>query len=354
MPDQLGRLTRLQTLNTTRTRADPRPRVRPRGLPPALEPHGVYAATGATEAALFGRDLLGMHRVMPLHPDRDFAVTFHGVLIRDVTLGYLEYSAAANVEITEVAANHLVMIPALGTAVVKSGTAAVVTSPVMAALPHPGRAATIEFTEPTAFVVVRIDAAAMDLHLARLLGRTLDHAIEFDVAFDLTTSLAGRWNLAIQTLHTELFDEGSLLHGGVGLGQLEEFVMSSLLYAQPSNFTELLNSNKPPARRIVREARDFIERNLAAPLTVADIAVAADTSVRTLQTQFREDLRQTPIGYLNNRRLERARDDLADASPGGGVTVTDIAARWGFTHLGRFATSYKARFGETPSQTLRA
>lgn len=354
MPEQLGRLTRLQTLNTARTRADPRPRVRPRGLPPALEPHGVYAAAGPAEAALFGRDLLGTHRVIPLQPDRDFSVTFHGVLIRDVTLGYLEYSSPATIEISTLAANHLVMLPALGTAVVSSGEAAVVASPVMAALPRPGKPATIEFTEPTAFVVVRIDAPAIELHLARLLGRTADHPLEFGVAFDLSTSQAGRWNMAIQALHTELFDEGSLLHGGIGLGQLEEFVMSSLLYAQPSNFTELLNSNKPPARRIVREARDFIERNLAAPLTVADIAAAADSSVRTLQTQFREDLRQTPIGYLTNRRLERARDDLADASPGSGVTVTDVAARWGFTHLGRFATSYRARFGETPSQTLRA
>ncbi|HWL45673.1 MAG TPA: AraC family transcriptional regulator [Ilumatobacter sp.] len=353
-PDQLGRLTRLQTLNTARTKAEPRPRVRPRGLPPALEPHGVYAASGPAEAALFGRDLLGVHRVIPLQPDRDFSVTFHGVLIRDVTLGYLEYSAAASIEVADLAPNHLVLIPALGTAVVASGGAAVVTSPVMAALPQPSQPATIEFSEPTAFVVVRIDAAAMALHLARVLGRTVDHPLEFDVPFDLSTSPAARWNLAIQALHTELYDDGSLLHGGVGLGQLEEFVMSSLLYAQPSNFTALLSSNKPPARRIVREARDFIERHLGGPLTVGDIAAAVGTSVRTLQSQFRDDLGQTPMGYLANRRLERVREDLADAAPSSGLTVTDIAARWGFTHLGRFATSYRARFGESPSQTLRA
>jgi AraC-like DNA-binding protein len=130
--------------------------------------------------------------------------------------------------------------------------------------------------------------------------------------------------------------------------------MSSLLYAQRSNFSEMLSSSKPPVRRIVRDARDYIERNLSAPLSVGDIARAVDTSVRTLQTQFRADLQQTPIGYVFNRRLERAREDLADASPGGTATVTTIASRWGFNHLGRFATSYRARFGESPSQTLRA
>jgi AraC family transcriptional regulator, ethanolamine operon transcriptional activator len=33
--------------------------------------------------------------------------------------------------------------------------------------------------------------------------------------------------------------------------------------------------------------------------------------------------------------------------------VTRVAARWGFTHLGRFASSYQKIFGEKPSHTLR-
>ena len=32
--------------------------------------------------------------------------------------------------------------------------------------------------------------------------------------------------------------------------------------------------------------------------------------------------------------------------------VSAIASRWGFFHLGRFAQSYRARYGELPSQTL--
>ena len=47
-------------------------------------------------------------------------------------------------------------------------------------------------------------------------------------------------------------------------------------------------------------------------------------------------------------RTWRARADLADAVPGSGITVTDVAARWGFTHFGRFAVTYRARFGESP------
>lgn len=36
-----------------------------------------------------------------------------------------------------------------------------------------------------------------------------------------------------------------------------------------------------------------------------------------------------------------------------GSSVTSIALDWGFDHLGRFAASYKKRFGETPRETLK-
>ena len=57
------------------------------------------------------------------------------------------------------------------------------------------------------------------------------------------------------------------------------------------------------------------------------------------------------MGFLRRRRLEAARRDLASAEPGS-VTVTDVALRFGFAHLGRFAGSYFETFGELPSQAL--
>jgi AraC-like DNA-binding protein len=43
---------------------------------------------------------------------------------------------------------------------------------------------------------------------------------------------------------------------------------------------------------------------------------------------------------------------LRAARPGE-VTVAEVAAKWGFWHLGRFASTYRATFGELPSQSLR-
>ncbi|MGC4792182.1 helix-turn-helix transcriptional regulator [Micromonospora sp. DT178] len=61
----------------------------------------------------------------------------------------------------------------------------------------------------------------------------------------------------------------------------------------------------------------------------------------------------TPMRYVRQIRLERAHRDLQAADPSTGVTVTMIARRWGFTHLGRFSTDYRAAYGSSPSHTLR-
>ena len=58
-------------------------------------------------------------------------------------------------------------------------------------------------------------------------------------------------------------------------------------------------------------------------------------------------------GYLRSVRMARAHADLLAARRGDGETVSrEIANRWGFSQLSRFAHDYKARYGESPRETL--
>ena len=76
-------------------------------------------------------------------------------------------------------------------------------------------------------------------------------------------------------------------------------------------------------------------------------------SERTLHEAFRRRLGTSPAAHLRDLHLQAARDALLDADPGAGVTVARIALEHGFAHPGRFATTYRARFGESPAVTLR-
>jgi transcriptional regulator GlxA family with amidase domain len=81
--------------------------------------------------------------------------------------------------------------------------------------------------------------------------------------------------------------------------------------------------------------------------TPSILARIAGVSVRTLQQGFRDHIGMSPTAYLRRVRLARAHDQLQR----GEGTVAEVAYRWGFTHLGRFATAYASVYGVTPSST---
>lgn len=103
--------------------------------------------------------------------------------------------------------------------------------------------------------------------------------------------------------------------------------------------------------RPIRRVMDAIELDPARCWAPADLAEIAGVSVRRLQQCFRENVGTTPFAHLHEVRLERVHDDLVH---GRGDNVTDVAMRWGVTHLGRFAAAYRTRYGQLPSQTLAA
>ena len=67
---------------------------------------------------------------------------------------------------------------------------------------------------------------------------------------------------------------------------------------------------------------------------------------------FHRFLGMGPGNYLRQRRLSAARHELLTA-PLRAETVTEVAFRWGFWHLSRFAREYRSMFGESPSETVR-
>ncbi|MCU0983342.1 MAG: helix-turn-helix domain-containing protein [Acetobacteraceae bacterium] len=72
---------------------------------------------------------------------------------------------------------------------------------------------------------------------------------------------------------------------------------------------------------------------------------------RSLEKHFRQFLGCAPAAFLHQERLSRAHQLLRRAPRG--IGVTSAAAECGLFHFGRFAVAYKARFGQSPSDTLR-
>jgi AraC-like DNA-binding protein len=105
--------------------------------------------------------------------------------------------------------------------------------------------------------------------------------------------------------------------------------------------------------QIARNAQEFIEMNFQNCIHLESLCRHTGVGVRTVQRCFREYFDLSVTDYLKTIRLDKAHRALATTEDGE-ETVTDIALRCGFTHLGRFSVAYRTRFGESPSETLIA
>lgn len=95
----------------------------------------------------------------------------------------------------------------------------------------------------------------------------------------------------------------------------------------------------------LRRARDLLDREYARPLNVPLMARAALMSPSLFSRRFREAYGETPYGYLQARRAERAMALLRQ----GGLSVTDVCLAAGFTSLGSFSSTFSRLVGEPPS-----
>lgn len=101
------------------------------------------------------------------------------------------------------------------------------------------------------------------------------------------------------------------------------------------------------------KADEFIRAHLNENLSVMRLCRELRLSRRQLEYAFRTAFDAGPAQYVQLTRLNESRRRLK-AARRTGQSVTDIAMDTGVTHLGRFATSYRRLFAESPSQTLRA
>lgn len=103
---------------------------------------------------------------------------------------------------------------------------------------------------------------------------------------------------------------------------------------------------------LLRRAMQFMDANAGSDIALSDVAEAIHVTPRAVQYMFRRHLETTPLQYLRRLRLHYAHQELLSADRGHS-TVTEIAARWGFAHTGRFAVLYRQTYGQSPHATLR-
>jgi AraC family transcriptional regulator, ethanolamine operon transcriptional activator len=103
-------------------------------------------------------------------------------------------------------------------------------------------------------------------------------------------------------------------------------------------------------KRMVDKACELMLAQPEQPLSILEVCSQVGACRRKLNYCFQDVLGTSPTQYLRALRLNGVRRGLREAEAG--ATVQDVAARWGFWHLGQFSLDYKKHFFELPSETL--
>lgn len=103
-------------------------------------------------------------------------------------------------------------------------------------------------------------------------------------------------------------------------------------------------------RRLVMACERLVLSGEVANIALDEVARRSGYTLRSLEMIFRRSVGMTPGRWFMTARLNGALRDLLTCSRS--ATVSDIAMKWGFRHMSRFAEYYRRTFGELPSATL--
>lgn len=107
-----------------------------------------------------------------------------------------------------------------------------------------------------------------------------------------------------------------------------------------STSTQLVHSNER-----VATAAALMESHIDEPLSMAGIAESMSITTRSLEKTFSKEIGESPAHFYLGLRLAAARKMVTDSK----LSMTEIAARTGFSSAAVFTRAFGARFGRAPS-----
>ncbi|HVT68585.1 MAG TPA: AraC family transcriptional regulator [Trebonia sp.] len=293
------------------------------------------------------------HRLTVLHERGRFAMSLSALRLGPVAAGLLGYAGEVRLETEELETGYEINVPLSGRLLSQTGTAEVCATAGTAALYRPDDRSRLQgWADGGKLFGLKIERAVLEARLAELTSTPVRSVIPLGPRLDLRAGAGQRWWELAQVLAGFTADPAGPLNQPMVMRPLVESVLTALLYAADHPYRAVLAARcSRPGPAAVQRAVDLLEAEPELPWTVGDLACQVGLSTRALQYGFTAHTGLSPMSYLRQVRLQRADADLraADAT---GQGVAGIASRWGFTHLGRFAAAYRARYGRTPSQTL--
>ena len=310
--------------------------------------------TDVEEAREFCRRMFyGPLEVKPAGGTEGFAFSGDVVQVGPLTVGDISYGVELCVAVGDLRTAYHVLAPLTGTVQVLHRGAATTADPGRAAVFQPTGEIDLRWSADCRLFSVKVERLAFERELEAALDLHDGPPLPLGATFGLAGGPGRSWMALIRLLHGELRQPDGLTTLPWLVRRWRDLAISGLACAveQPQGNGV---PGQPTARRprTVKRTLDAMHAEPGRQFTAAELAGIAGVGIRVLQESFRQHVGVPPLTYLRRLRLEGVHAELTRADRGQ-VSVSEVAHRWGFTHLGRFAGAYRARYGVSPSQTLR-
>ena len=141
-------------------------------------------------------------------------------------------------------------------------------------------------------------------------------------------------------------DAGSRLYGDT----LAVLLLVELLRLDDGNAGKRMSARGGLAPWQLRRALEFIEERLTQDIALSELASLTRLSPTYFCRAFKRSVGLAPHQYQLSRRIERAKELLADRER----SVTDVALDCGYSSPSSFSTAFRRTAGKTPSAYRRA
>jgi AraC-like DNA-binding protein len=311
--------------------------------------HRLFASRDVAETRTQVARVMKPHDLRVVSGQRVEARMHHAAL-GDVCISRLRYGADVDIDPGPLGDFFLVMMPLDGHSHISCGTQELESCNGLGSVASPSLPLKMRWSGDNDQLMVRVASPFLERMLAAQRGRPLDHPLEFRLGFEWRNCTA--WLCVVRFL-VDCAESGlDPSEHKLMVAHAEVMVATTLLAAQPHNYRdEFMPQRGAIVPRQVHRVKEYLRAHAHEPVNATQLAEVAGCSLRSLYAGFQEFCGQSPMQYLRGLRLERVRSDLLSGCVS--TSVSGVALRWGFGHLGRFSSEYKARFGEHPSETLR-
>lgn len=292
------------------------------------------------------------HRLTPVAPRPMLDTHYHRVSFGDISFNFLRYGADVTISPGIFERFLMIEMPLSGTAQIHYGNETVSSSDHTGAVISATKPVRSSWSADADRLMVQLDRGSLERFATTVVGHSLARPLEFQLELNLREGIGVGISAYIhfvvnQLCHNDLFQIYPLVRQ-----QVSRTIFMMLLNGQPHSYSEEIRAVATPGAPLhIERAYQYILAHYDRDITIEELVEVSGVSIRSLYAGFKRYKGVSPMLALKNRRLEAVREDLLHAESVD--SVTSVALKWGFSHLGNFSRDYFRRFGEHPSETLK-